>query len=137
MEASYCAHPIDEIEPLPQTYTAGAEAFLRILGWMGEARTTTALAMRAEVILHTLAPQLWDSTAASIASRYQVTRAEISKLAVGLRDAFPSANIQAPTQRNERTRQKCKTAQKKIVETGLRKNWPSRISRLNSQPTAS
>ena len=34
-EASYDAHPVDFIEPLPEKTTAGAEAFLRILGWLG------------------------------------------------------------------------------------------------------
>ena len=114
-EPSYNAHPVDEMEPVPETGQQEALLFFtRLFQWINDGQNKEGRGMRLDVVLMLLFQHLTPRTNASIGKSWGVSRQNINILVRKFEVAFgASIPMRARTTRPQKTRELCR---KKRIE---------------------
>ena len=106
-------HPVDDIEPLPDTRGDLAEALVRVVIWMHSSKEAVNIGARGMVLATALNLQLENvSSYADIARASGLSREAIRLMAKELESKF---GLRSSNSRSNETRRRCKVAREKVV----------------------
>lgn len=108
-DASTTHHPVDDMEPLPDSRGDLADALVRVVVWQISGGSSNKIAARTMLLATALHVGMRDLTYEDIASATGITRAGVQLMARELEDQF---GIKTHNARKQETRTRCSRAQK-------------------------
>ena len=110
-DAAVIDDPVDHMEPIEDERGGLADALVRIVAWQLTGPQVNKIGARAMVLATALGIGAKSMTWEDIAIASGVTRSAVSLMAMELEDQF---GLKSTNTRTERTRKRCKIAQKSL-----------------------
>jgi hypothetical protein len=110
-DAAVIDDPVDHMEPIEDERGGLADALVRIVAWQLTGPQVNKIGARAMVLATALGIGAKSMTWEDIARASGVTRSAVSLMAMELEDQF---GLKSTNTRTERTRKRCKIAQKSL-----------------------